>query len=493
MYYAYKYESCNGMIFNRWGSNTLDIGPLVVFRTKEDMKRWIGEEQSNKRESIQIEELWGLWGSGGWHTESTRDKFMISESVFESREQAEKAIAGNKKFEVLKFYTKDGDVEMAETEKMSPLKQFLRVGLIKALWDSNWDFDDLDHAKSIVDSALNNCDFKDEEIFRYVQVQAGQNAIFPTMSGADIPAFVTPKEGKIPDRCIEGSDIFIPTFKVGNAISWNLDYGRDRRHDVLGKAIQQMAQGYIDKVLQEQNRIIGSAASSKNKVCCETGDVSATGAIHEMISQMRMSGRKMTDVYMAPEAYSSLVNELRYPGYEQDTATFCGVNVHVDQYRVDEMEETHYDSYSYRLKKRDDDSCWRKKRETFRQKLVRWLTFAPRTHEFVIEERPLMFGIDRGDDLDGFDHALIMPFRNESSSFFADKSLHRSAKDGIYGWLEMGFGCLDPRVVVAGAYEKGEEKVLETSEVETRLSGAAAFVLPLKRTGGARGWFKRFW
>jgi hypothetical protein len=42
-----------------------------------------------------------------------------------------------------------------------------------------------------------------------------------------------------------------------------------------------------------------------------------------------------------------------------------------------------------------------------------------------------------------------MPVREEMQ-MFDDPTLHRSAKAGVYGWMEIGFAALDTRRAVLG-------------------------------------------
>jgi hypothetical protein len=52
--------------------------------------------------------------------------------------------------------------------------------------------------------------------------------------------------------------------------------------------------------------------------------------------------------------------------------------------------------------------------------------------------------------IDNQNPSFLMPIREELS-VHADPNLHRSQKQGYYGWMENGFGVLDNRDVILGS------------------------------------------
>jgi len=51
-------------------------------------------------------------------------------------------------------------------------------------------------------------------------------------------AFTLPKQGRVPERHVEGDELWVPTFQLANSIDWSLRYARDARFDVVGRAIR---------------------------------------------------------------------------------------------------------------------------------------------------------------------------------------------------------------------------------------------------------------
>ncbi len=208
-----------------------------------------------------------------------------------------------------------------------------------------------------------------------------------------------------------------------------------------------------------------------------------------MMTKMKRQNRQLTDVFVSPEAFSQLVNSFenskaaKEADWDHVECKLYGVRVHVEADRVDEMEETYYTSHSTY-----SQAKWRDKKETIWQKLTRWIKFAPKTQEFAMCRKPLIFGFDKLNN-----DSLIMPFRHESMSIFNDPALNRHQREGIYGWLEVGCAALNSKAVTVEAYAPGEDQVNNTRFVENRLSRVAAFALPVERSGGWKGWIRRWW
>lgn len=274
-------------------------------------------------------------------------------------------------------------------------------------------------------------------IFERVQLPAGVEAKFPLdfyapeNEGAYV-AIVIPKEGAIPDRVIEGDELRVSTYKVGNGISWSLDYARDARWDVVARAIEVFTNGFIRKLNDDGWHVILQAANVGTTTLID--DTVATDGefskllLLSMMSQIkrRTGGRnsRLTDIYLSPEAINDIRNfdntqidevsrrELVTRGEDQIPSLY-GVRLHEMQ-EFGEGQE--YEDY-----------------------LVNTLGRAHTNSklEYVV-----------GLDLLHRD-AFVMPIREEMA-MFDDPTLHRSAKAGVYGWMEIGFANLDTRRAILG-------------------------------------------
>lgn len=274
-------------------------------------------------------------------------------------------------------------------------------------------------------------------IFNRINLPPGVEAKFPLdfyapdNEGA-YEAIVIPKEGALPDRIIDANEVRVSTYKIGNAISWGLDYARDARWDVVARAIEVFTNGFIRKLNDDGWHVILSAAvNGTASTIFDSGGTAGEFSKRLLLDLMsgikrRTGGRnsRLTDVYMSPEAINDIRNfsnteidevsrrELVTRGEDQ-VPTLYGVNLHeMQEFGVGQEYETYLSGTLGRA-------------------------HGGSREEFVV-----------GLDLLHRD-AFVMPVREEMS-MFDDQALHRSAKAGVYGWMEIGFANLDTRRVILG-------------------------------------------
>jgi len=279
-----------------------------------------------------------------------------------------------------------------------------------------------------------------EPIFDRIPLPAGADAKFPldffrpTDGWGEAErhkAFIIPKEGMIPNVAIEGEEIFVPTFKMANAIDWALDYARDARWDVVAKAIEVFTNGFTQRLNDEGWRVVLTAAASHGSVISDAA--AAPGVFTKRLLTNLMTaikrleggrGSRLTDLYMSPEAVAdirnfdttvlddvTLRNILITP--EDGTPQLFGVRIHdAPDFGVDQ---------DYQDILTDDLGISLGSDE-----------------EFVV-----------GLDLENRD-SFVMPVREEMQ-MFDDPALHRRQRAGVYGWLEVGFASLDNRRALLGS------------------------------------------
>lgn len=275
-------------------------------------------------------------------------------------------------------------------------------------------------------------------IFSRIDLPGGIDAKFPFdfySPGGEgrHKAFVVPSHGKIPDRVIEGDEIRVPTYKIANAISWSLDYARDARWDVVSRAIEVFTNGFIRKMNDDGwHVILKTAKESSVGVVSDSAATSGTFTkkllLDMMVAIKRQDGgrnTRLTDLYLSPEAISDIRNlthtqvgevallKLITEGEEMIPSLF-GVKFH-------EMQEFGY-------------------AQEYNDYLLNTLgaSVASSDQEFVV-----------GLDLLHRDQ-FVMPIR-EQMQMFEDRLLHRTMKNGVYGWMELGFAALETRRVVLGS------------------------------------------
>jgi hypothetical protein len=275
-------------------------------------------------------------------------------------------------------------------------------------------------------------------IFSRIQLPAGVDAKFPFdfyAPGTEgrFTAFVVPKEGAIPDRIIEGDEIRVPTYKIANAISWSLDYARDARWDVIARAIEVFTNGFVRKLNDDGWHVILKCASeNEQSTVQDTGAASGVFTKRLLLNlqtaiKRQTSGRnaRLTDVYVSPEVLSDIRN---FDNTALDDLTLRSLLV--------AGEDTIPSLYGVRLHELQE------------------LGFGQEYQSYIVDT--LGTSLPAGDEefVLGMDllhrDAFVMPIREEMS-MFDDPNLHRSAKAGVYGWMEIGFACLDTRRAFLGS------------------------------------------
>jgi len=276
------------------------------------------------------------------------------------------------------------------------------------------------------------------DIFTTIPLDPGTDAKFPLdfYNAADSEkdnrdAFVVPKEGAIPDRVIQGDEIHVPTYKIGNAISWSLDYARDARWDVIARAIEVFTNGFVRKLNDDGWHVIQKCAAA-NAVATDAagtdGIFSKRLLTNTQTAFKRLSGgrgAKATDIYLSPEAIADIRNF--------DTGSAGGQIIDFGMLA--------------QLLRGDADSG---APDLFGTKIheLRELGVGQEYESFIATTLGIAhtgskqeYGIAL--DLSNRD-SFVMPVRDDME-MFDDPQLHRSAKAGVYGWMELGMACLDTR------------------------------------------------
>lgn len=264
-------------------------------------------------------------------------------------------------------------------------------------------------------------------------------------------AFTLPKQGRVPERHVEGDELWVPTFNIGNAIDWSLKYAREARFDVIMRAIRVYEAGFVRKINSDGWRTILGAADGRGLVVTANGAAPFTGSSlvptaaagqfsKELISRMKTAmtrgaggngnAGRLTDVYLSLEAMEDIrawdVDEIDeftrreiFVSREYGLAQIYGVVLH-------EMTEFG-EGQEY---------------EEFLE------TTLGRSHQTINSVTLKEFCI--GLDLSTMD-SFVMPIRHELETY-EDPALYREQRAGIYGWMEHGFAVLDPRRVLIGEF-----------------------------------------
>lgn len=262
-------------------------------------------------------------------------------------------------------------------------------------------------------------------------------------------AYTMPKQGKIPERHVEGDDIYVHTYEVANSIDWNLSYARDGRFDVVARAMKVFVDGFVRKNNTDAWRTILAAAQSRGLVVANGVASPFTGATtlpsttagqftKELVSRMKTTMTRgaggngnagvLTDLYLSPEAMEDIrawkvddVDEITrreiLMAKDGMISTLYGVRLHP----ITELGEgQEYDVF-----------------------LTSTLSQA---HQNSLKE--FVVGLDLSTN-DSFVHPIRQALRVEMDT---GVDMTRRRKAGIFGWMEHGYGVLDNRRVLLGEF-----------------------------------------
>lgn len=278
-----------------------------------------------------------------------------------------------------------------------------------------------------------------EPIFDRIVLPAGADAKFPLDfyrpsdgwgEGETHKAFIIPKEGALPQVAIEGEEVYVPTFRMGNAIDWALVYARDARWDVVAKAIEVYTNGFVQRLNDEGWRVVLAAAATHTTV---TDAAAAAGVFTKRLLTNLMTaikrqvggrGSRVTDIYLSPESVADIRN---FDNTILDDITLRNILI--------TPEDGTPQLYGVRLHDTPD------------------LGVDQDFQDILIDDLGVSLGADQefivALDLQNRD-SFVMPVR-EDMSMFDDPTLHRRQRAGVYGWIEVGFAALDTRRAILGS------------------------------------------
>jgi hypothetical protein len=307
------------------------------------------------------------------------------------------------------------------------------------------------------------------ELFAEEILEPGAGAVYPVADDFELPVWVLPGLGYAAQNFIEGvgEDVYVPTFTINTAADWKLKYARESRVDIAARAARKAAAAISEYEEESGWRVIVPAGTTnfaatgllhaRNAPVYEV-PAAATGAgylskelINRMIVGFQRVGRTMTDLWVSPE----------------------------DAADIREWTETDIDPVTRReiFQAAGMGSIWNIQ--------LHVLPHLGGPGKFNINGSTSSYGIFLADvagdyndyHLDnpnvcdsngqvtttgetqvwGFDmtsnDSLVMPIKQEFKTW-DDPSLHRRQKQGFYGWEEVGFACLDSRMLGMGVIDR---------------------------------------
>lgn len=280
-------------------------------------------------------------------------------------------------------------------------------------------------------------------IFESITLEPGVSPEMPLdfLSPGDEDKFVAyavPNQGRIPEREVRSDFVTVPTYEIGNSITWLLKYAKNARWDVLRRAMEVFEAGFVKKMNDDGFHTLLAAAVDRNIVVYDAG-ATAGQFTKRLISLLKttmrrngggnstsMNRRVLTDLFVSPEAIEDMrnwgvdqVDEISrrelYTAADGSMNRVFGINLRdIDEFGVGQVYQTYFET-----------------------------TLGGSMGASDLE---IVLGLDLSRN-----GAFVMPNRGpvEVNPYI---TLREQRKDGVYGTAEVGFGVLDTRYVILGSF-----------------------------------------
>jgi len=308
------------------------------------------------------------------------------------------------------------------------------------------------------------------QLFAVERLGAGAQASYPVAEDFEIPVWVLPGLGYVAQNFIEGigEEVYVPTFTIDASGDWKLTYARDSRIDIAARAAEKAAKAIAEYEEECGWRVILPAATSrffgKGLLGSRPAPIyeinpASTGAgylskelINKMIVGFKRIGRTLTDLYVSPEDAADI---REWTDTDIDPVTrreifqaggmgnIWNVALHeVQHLGATGLYNINGSSSAYGKFLADSGT------EAFNSYTLDNpnVTGADGTVTTLGETQVLGFDLSVND-------SLVMPIRKEYEAY-DDPTLLRVQKAGFFGWEEIGFACLDPRMLGMGVIDR---------------------------------------
>lgn len=307
------------------------------------------------------------------------------------------------------------------------------------------------------------------QLFAVERLGPGAQAAYPVAEDFEIPVWVLPGLGYVAQNFIEGigEEVYVPTFSVDASGDWKLTYARDSRIDIPARAAEKAAKAIADYEEECGWRVIMPAATSAFNGKGLLGsrpapiyevDPASTGAgylskelINKMMVGFKRIGRTLTDLYISPEDAADI---REWTDTDIDPVTrreifqaagmgsIWNVTMH-EQQHLGATGLYNINDYTSAYGKFIADAAHAYNAYTITNGNI---TAADGTVSTLGETQVIGFDLSVND-------SLVMPIRKDYEAY-DDPVLLRVQKQGFFGWEEIGFACLDSRMLGMGVIDR---------------------------------------
>ncbi len=307
------------------------------------------------------------------------------------------------------------------------------------------------------------------QLFSVERLGPGAQAVYPVAEDFEIPVWVLPGLSYVAQNFIEGigEEVYVPTFTIDAAADWKVTYARDSRIDIPQRAAARVAKDLANYEEECGWRVIVPAATSaftgKGLLGSRPApiyeiDPASTGAgylskelINKMMVGFKRIGRTLTDIYISPEDAADI---REWTDTDIDPITrreifqakgmgeVWGVRLHEVQH-LGATGLYNINDHTAEFGKFIADSNNQYNSYTLDHGNV---TAADGTVVTLGETQIYGFDMTAND-------SLVMPIRAEFQAH-DDPTLLRFQKQGFFGFAEIGFACLDSRMLGMGVIDR---------------------------------------
>lgn len=286
-------------------------------------------------------------------------------------------------------------------------------------------------------------------IYSQMAVPAGADVRFPLDIFApgtedDFVAFTMPKQGRVPERHIEGDELYIQTYRIANAIDWDLAFAADARWDVVSRAMEGFKAGFTKRINDDGWHVILASADSAGFMVedtAATAGVFTPALVYRMktVQKRRTRNGDLTDLYVSPEALEDLRN--------WSTVTLGGGQLGDgvrDRIFLSETDPGLVSLNGVRIKElRELGEGTGGTKEEYQEYFETTLGGSLGAGA----DKELVVGLDLS-KRDSF----IMPIREALSIHETGEQFHRQGRQGVYGWMRLGVASVDNRRAILGSF-----------------------------------------
>jgi len=305
------------------------------------------------------------------------------------------------------------------------------------------------------------------ELFKATAESA--QAVYPVAEDFEIPVWVLPGLGYVAQNFIEGigEEVYVPTFTIDASADWKITYARDSRIDIAQRAAARAAKDLANYEEECGWRVIMPAATSsftgKGLLGSRPAPIyeiapASTGAgylskelINKMIVGFKRIGRTLTDLYVSPEDAAD-IREWTDTDIDPVTRREIFQAAGMGSIWNVSLHEVHHLGATGLYNINGNGSAYGK-----------FVADGGNAYNAYTLDNPNITNADgtvgtlgetqvMGFDLSVND-SLVMPIRKDYEAH-DDPTLLRVQKQGFFGWAELGFACLDSRMLGLGVIDR---------------------------------------